>query len=94
MIQSWKDSGTEDIFHGRDTKQARKQCQREVWKVARRKLDQLNGVKHYSELKFPPNNNLHPLNDDWWAIHVNDRYRLVFRWKDGHPHEVSVTDYH
>ena len=44
MIVSFKDKGTEDIFDGNDSKQARKQCPIFCWEVARRKLDQLNAA--------------------------------------------------
>lgn len=94
MIKSFKSKAAEDIFNGVESKAARKQVRQEVWKAARRKMDQLNSVKHFSEMKHPPNNNLHPLNADWWAVYVSDKYRLVFRWQDGNAHEVDIIDYH
>ena len=28
------------------------------------------------------------------SIHITDRYRLCFRWENGHADDVEVTDYH
>jgi proteic killer suppression protein len=94
VIRSFKDDGTKDIFDGKDSKAARKQVRQDVWTVARRKLDQLNAVKHYSELRMPPQNKLHPLGDGRWAFRVNDKYRVVFRWEDGGAEDVTILDYH
>jgi len=41
VIASFRDKGTEDLFDGRDSKQARKSCPSDLVRVARRKLDQL-----------------------------------------------------
>jgi proteic killer suppression protein len=39
MIRSFRDAATEDLFDGADTKAARKRLPRQLWPVARRKLD-------------------------------------------------------
>ncbi|MEX0269605.1 hypothetical protein AB3R30_10710 [Leptolyngbyaceae cyanobacterium UHCC 1019] len=44
MIQSFGNIGTEDIFNGQDTKIARRACPQSLWKVAARKLDQLDSA--------------------------------------------------
>jgi proteic killer suppression protein len=28
------------------------------------------------------------------SMRVNDRYRVTFRWENGHAYEVSVEDHH
>ena len=28
------------------------------------------------------------------SIRVNERYRVTFRWENGHANEVRVEDYH
>jgi plasmid maintenance system killer protein len=28
------------------------------------------------------------------SIRVNDRWRICFRWRDGHAHGVEIVDYH
>jgi proteic killer suppression protein len=64
MIQSFKNMGTQDIFNGENTKAARKICPSSVWKVAARKLDQVDSVTALSELRIPPNNKLEALSSD------------------------------
>lgn len=97
MIQSFKDQGTEDVFNGDNTPQARRACPKSLWNVARRKLDQLNYVVALRELRIPPRNNLEALRDDragQHSIRINDRYRVCFVWTDHGPDEVEITDYH
>ena len=97
MIRSFADQETEDIFNGRETRAARKRLPPELWKIARRKLVMVNQVKHYAELRIPPSNRLHPLVDDrkgQWAIRINDKYRVAFRWDGEDAVDVEVTDYH
>ena len=53
MIVTFKDRGTEDIFNGVNTKAARKACPQTLWKIARRKLDQLDSVGPVEELRQP-----------------------------------------
>ncbi len=97
MIVSFKDKETEDIFNGRNTKQARKICPQSLWNVAGRKLDQLDSVISLNELLVPPGNNLKPLDDDrkgQHSIKINDQYRICFTWTSNGPAEVEITDYH
>ena len=97
MIRSFGSRGTEDIWHGRDSKAARKVCPIRLWARARRKLDDLNQVRHYSDLKMPPSNRLHRLSRDradQWAIAMNDQYRICFRWEESDAFDVEITDYH
>ncbi len=44
MIRSFYDRGTEDVFNRRRTKAARSTCPEQLWRVAQRKLDQLNAA--------------------------------------------------
>ena len=61
MILSFRDKGTEDIFNGENTKTARTICPEALWKVAARKLDQLDSVTDLNELRIPPGNRLESL---------------------------------
>jgi len=29
-----------------------------------------------------------------YSIRVNDQWRIVFQWKDGHAADVTLVDYH
>ena len=97
MIQSFKNKGTEDIFNGKNTKEARKLCPRALWSVAARKLDQLDSVQALEELKIPPGNMLEALKGDRreeYSIRINQQYRICFKWSETGPKSVEITDYH
>lgn len=97
MIVSFKNSGTDDIFNGRNSNDARKTCPQSLWKVAARKLDQLDSVVVLEELKVPPGNRLEALSGDRqgeYSIRINDQYRVCFKWSEAGPFEVEITDYH
>jgi proteic killer suppression protein len=68
-----------------------------MWRIARRKLDQLNRVRDLMELAIPPANRLERLHRErtgQWSIRINDQYRVCFRWENGYADEVEITDYH
>jgi proteic killer suppression protein len=97
MIRTFKNSGTEDIFNGRNTKEARRCCPQSLWAVASRKLDQVDSAVSLADLRVPPGNKLERLSDDragQWSIRINDQYRVCFFWTENGPHEVEVVDYH
>lgn len=94
---TFHDQGTEDIFNGRNTKVARKTRPSVIWRVARRKLDQLDSVVRLDELRIPPGNNLEALRGDRegeHSIRINDQYRICFSWTDAGPAAVEIVDYH
>jgi proteic killer suppression protein len=97
MIQSFKDKATEDIFYGRATKAAMRACPKQVWKVATRKIDQLDSVSSLDELRVPPGNMLEHLSGDrkgQLSIRINDQFRVCFVWSKSGPVDVEITDYH
>ena len=97
MIRSFRGRGTEDVFNGADTAAARRLCQRSIWPVACRKLDQLNRVRELRDLSIPPGNRLEQLRSNrqgQHSIRINDQYRVCFRWEAGDAQEAEITDYH
>lgn len=97
MIQSFRDQGTEDIFNGANSKLARRTCPNSVWRIASRKLDQLDSVESLAELRLPPGNHLEALSGDrtgQYSIRINNQYRVCFTWQDNAPAEVEIVDYH
>jgi proteic killer suppression protein len=97
MIISFKNKETEDIFDGKDSKNARKICPQTLWKVARRKLDLLNAAVALDDLKIPPGNRLEALKGDrngQHSIRVNEQYRICFKWTTQGAVEVEIVDYH
>ena len=97
MIRSFGNQGTEDIFDGKNSKIARKTCPQQLWKIAARKLEQLDSAALLDDLKVPPGNRLEALvgdRDGQYSIRINDQYRICFEWLDGGPDNVEIVDYH
>lgn len=97
MIVSFKDEGTEAVFDGRDTKKARKACPQNLWRAARRKLDQINQATELDDLRVPPGNRLEELKGDrkgQHSIRINEQYRVCFTWTERGAEEVEIVDYH
>jgi len=68
-----------------------------IWKVAVRKLDQLDSVERLDELRIPPGNKLEALRgnrEGQYSIRINDQYRICFQWTGNGPSEVQIVDYH
>ena len=97
MLRSFASAGTEDIFNGRNTKDARKTCPQDLWRVAARRLEQLDSVALLEELRIPPGNRLEALSRDrkgQFSIRINDQYRICFVWTEDGPDAVEIVDYH
>lgn len=97
MIVSFKNKATEDIFNGINSKVARKACPQSLWRIAARKLDQLDSVQALEELKVPPGNRLESLSGDRtdsYSIRINEQYRVCFSWEELGPANVGIIDYH
>jgi proteic killer suppression protein len=96
VIQSFGDPTTEALFHGTGAARIRR-VPANVVASALRKLDMLNAAHVLEDLKAPPGNRLEALRGDLkgrHSIRVNDQWRLVFRWTNQGPAEVSLLDYH
>ena len=61
MIRSFRNIGTREVWDDERTKRATKICPPDLWKVAQRKLDQVNQAKELLDLRVPPNNRLEAL---------------------------------
>jgi proteic killer suppression protein len=97
MIRSFKDTATEDIFNGISSKAARKACPQSLWKIAARKLDQIDSAEALDDLRIPPGNRLEALKGDRQGQHsvrINEQYRICFVWTEAVPEEVEIVDYH
>jgi toxin HigB-1 len=97
MIRSFHNAGTEDVFNGRNTRLARSVCPQVVWRVARRKLDQLDTVDALDDLRLPPGNRLEALSGErqgQYSIRINEQYRICFVWTSQGPDRVEIADYH
>jgi len=97
VILSFKDQRAEDIFYGRNTREARRCCPRTIWSVASRKLDQLDSADKLDDLRIPSGNRLEALSGDrvgQYSVRINDQYRICFVWTEGEPGNVEIVDYH
>jgi proteic killer suppression protein len=97
VIRSFRDQGTDDVFYGRNTREARRSCPQKLWAVAVRKLDQLDSVSSLEDLRIPPGNRLEALSGDregQYSIRINQQYRVCFVWAGSEPAEVEIADYH
>ena len=96
LILDFADQATEDLFHGVNSRHARRIPQ-DVWQAAIRKLDMLNAAADLRDLRVPPSNRLESLKGKLAGCHsirINDQYRIVFEWRDGNAAKVGITDYH
>jgi len=97
MIVSFAGQGTEDIFNGKNSASARKQCRKQIWNVAFRKLDQLDAAVDLVDMALPPGNQPEALSGDrkgQHSIRVNNQFRLCFIWTGSSPVDVEITDNH
>lgn len=96
MILSFRNQGTEDIFNRKSSKAARRLCAENIWRVAQRKLDQLNAAVSLASLAIPPGNRLETLSLErrgQHSIRINEQYRICFKWTD-EAQGVEIGDYH
>lgn len=92
MIRSFGDARTAALFADEFVASLQGVARR-----AKRKLEAVNAATRPDDLRVPPSNRLEKLKGDlegFHSIRVNDRWRVIFRWEDGHAHEVRVVDYH
>jgi proteic killer suppression protein len=93
MIRSFRNAMTEAVFNG----ECPKGFPADIQSVARRKLRMIDAAAKLNDLKVPPGNKLHPLENDrkgQHAISINDKFRICFEWANEGPTNVEITDYH
>ena len=91
MIISFGSKETEKIWNGERVKK----MPLEVQKVGRRKLRMLNNSIDLADLRIPPSNRLEKLKGtEFYSIRINDQWRIIFRWDNGHASDVEILDYH
>jgi toxin HigB-1 len=96
VIRSFGNRLAEDVYDDRRGAAVRR-LSAELYPVARRKLLYLHEAEDLHDLRVPPGNRLEALKGDrkgCFSIRVNDQWRIVFRWSDGHALDVTIVDYH
>ncbi len=67
---------------------------RGIARLAKRKLEALNGPSRLQDLMVPPaKEKLKGKLKDFYSIR-DDQWRVIFKWIDGEAHEVRIVDYH
>jgi proteic killer suppression protein len=93
MIRSWGSKETKKVWDGiRSAK-----LPLEIQRIGRRKLRMINNSLDMDDLKIPPANRLEKLSGrlrDYYSIRINDQWRIIFKWIEGHSYEVEIFDYH
>lgn len=93
MILSFECKETEKVFHHRTSRR----FPSEIHRMIQRKLVMLDAAPDLRSLRVPPGNRLEALTGDREGAHsirINDRWRLVFVWRNGNAFNVEVVDYH
>ena len=93
MIHSFASNETKRIWSGRRSRK----LPDDIQSRALVKLGMIDAAETLDDLKNPPGNRLHALNDDREGQHsvsINMKWRICFRWKDGNAYDVEIVDYH
>ncbi len=93
MIRSWKNAVTAQVYDGEDPNRLRGVD----FELARRRLAVLNVTVNLRDLGQLKSVGLHKLKGDrrgQWAMNLNGRWRLVFRYANGDAFDVEIVDYH
>ncbi len=93
MIGSFKDGQNDELatFYVHGTRSA--QISAIIEKPLRRKLSVLAAANSEKSLFSPPNNNYERLQGNlagWSSIRVSIQWRLIFRWRNGHAHNIYL----
>ncbi len=97
MIETFANAGTEDIYDGINSAEARRLLPRDLWRVAFRKLDQIDAASNLDDLRVPPGNRLEALKAGragQHSIRINNQYRVCFEWTEMGAKNVEIVDYH
>jgi proteic killer suppression protein len=93
MIRSFADKETERIWQGLRSRR----LPPDIQGLALRKLQLVAAATEVTDLRVPPGNSLEALKRDrkgQWSIRINSKWRICFKWRDGHAEDVEICDYH
>ena len=93
MLNSFGNKETKNIWEGERVEE----FSTEIQQSARRKLRMINNSQNLKDLSIPPSNRLEKLKGDlkeYYSIRINDKWRIIFKWKNSNAENVKITDYH
>ena len=93
MIKSFKTKATQKVFEGQQPKKFKGLD----FDLAVMRLDMLDNAVSLQSLSPLKSIGLHPLKGGrkgQWAISINDRRRVCFKFREGNAVDVEITDYH
>lgn len=92
MIKSFKNKETKAFYGGKVVGKWQS-----LVKQIEKKLHILDMAICLNDLKNLPSNRFKALigrRKGQFSIRINKQWRICFKWIDGEPHEVEITDYH
>jgi proteic killer suppression protein len=92
MIKSFGDRKTERLFADQEVKEFRGIARR-----VKRRLEAVHAAARLEDLRVRPSNRLEKLKGEikeFHSIRLNEQWRIIFRWSEGHAHDVAIVDYH
>ena len=92
MIRSFGDRKTERLYADQEVKEFRGIARR-----AKRRLEAVHAAVRLEDLRVPPSNRPEKLKGalrEFHSMRIDDQWRIIFRWINGHAHDVAIVDYH
>ncbi|MBW3632023.1 MAG: type II toxin-antitoxin system RelE/ParE family toxin [Chloroflexi bacterium] len=92
MIKTFGDRRTQNLFDDLFVREFQR-----VARPAKRKLAIVHAAARLDDLRAPPANRLEKLHgnlEGFYSIRINDQWRVIFQWVEGHAHRVQIIDYH
>ena len=92
MIKSWKNSATR-----RFAEESKSKFSGMDERLATRRLNLIDSISSLSEIDRLRSIHLHPLKGSrkgYWAMTINDQWRMVFKFEKGDAYDVEIGDYH
>jgi proteic killer suppression protein len=92
MIRSFRHRGLKRLYERGERRHLRPDQVDKIERILAR-LDEAGDVSHMDLPGF----RLHPLKGDlagFWAVTVRANWRVIFRFEDGHAHDIDLVDYH
>jgi proteic killer suppression protein len=95
MIEDFSCKDSERLFQRQPPKKLRLPSQ--LWQKAYEKLVMLHAARTVYDLYNPPSNYFEALEGTRkgsYSIRIDSKWRICFRFENGHASDVEIVDYH